>query len=58
MLRFLFLKTLAKSRGLFRKKLLLCNILSDVQSNRNYNNDSLRNILIVGVNAQILQTGF
>ena len=41
----------------FSKELLLCNILSDVQSNRYYDNDSLCNILIVGVNTQILQTG-
>ena len=34
--------------------LLLCNVLSDIECNRNYDNDTLCNVLVVCINTQIL----
>ncbi len=37
--------------------LFLGNIFSDIERDSNYNNDTLCNILIVGIHTQVLQTG-
>ena len=34
--------------------LLLCNVLSDIESDRNYDNDTLRDVLVVCVNTKVL----
>ena len=34
--------------------LLLCNVLSDIECNRNYDNDTLRDVLVVCINTKVL----
>ena len=34
--------------------LLLCNVLSDIESDRNYDNDTLCDVLVVCINTKVL----
>ena len=34
--------------------LLLCNVLSDIECNRNYDNDTLCDVLVVCINTKVL----